>query len=75
MRRKAGMNLEQKKLERINELARKSRHDGLTPEEKEEQRLLREEYIAGFRRGFMQTMESVVVVDEKGNRRKLKKKK
>ena len=36
--------MDQKKIDRINELARKSRAEGLTPEEKEEQTQLRNEY-------------------------------
>ena len=38
-------------IERINELARKSRTEGLTPEEKAEQQKLRQEYIAGEKYG------------------------
>ncbi len=37
------------KIQRINELARQSRERELTPEEKAEQKALREEYIAAFR--------------------------
>ena len=36
-------------IERINELARKSRTEGLTPEEKAEQQKLRQEYIAAVK--------------------------
>ena len=42
--------MEQSRIDRINELARKSRtEEGLTPEEKEEQARLRQEYVAAFR--------------------------
>ena len=41
--------MEDKKIQRINELARQSRERELTPEEKAEQKALREEYIAAFR--------------------------
>ena len=41
--------MEQKKLDRINELARKSKVEELTEEEKLEQKALREEYIREFR--------------------------
>ena len=37
--------MDQKKLDRINELARKQKVEGLTEEEKEEQKLLRRAYI------------------------------
>lgn len=37
--------MEQPKLDRINELYRKSKAEGLTEEEKEEQKMLRKEYV------------------------------
>ena len=62
-------------IERINVLARKSRAEGLTPEEKEEQAKLRQQYIAGFRQGMTNTLENVYIVDEAGNKKKVEKKK
>ena len=41
--------MEKSKIERINFLAKKSREEGLTPKEKEEQAQLRQEYIESFR--------------------------
>jgi uncharacterized protein YnzC (UPF0291/DUF896 family) len=41
--------MEQKKIDRINELGRLSRSRGLTDEEKAEQAALREEYLTDFR--------------------------
>ena len=38
--------MNQEKINRINELARKSKSQGLTPAEKEEQKKLRTEYVA-----------------------------
>ena len=40
--------MEQKKIDRINELAKKMKTVGLTEEEKAEQAVLRREYIDGF---------------------------
>jgi uncharacterized protein YnzC (UPF0291/DUF896 family) len=51
------------KLARINELARKSKSAGLTAGEKEEQRELRQEYLANFRNSFRQQLESIHIVD------------
>ena len=44
--------LEKHKMNRINELARKSKSEGLSAEEKEEQESLRKEYIEKFREHF-----------------------
>ena len=42
--------MEKTKIDRINELARLSRERELTEQEREEQRLLREEYLAEVRK-------------------------
>ena len=61
-------------IKRINELAKKSKAEGLTDEEKAEQAKLRSEYIAAFRQGVQNTLSNVYVVDEKGNEKKLERK-
>ena len=64
--------MEQKKLDRINELARKSKTpEGLTPEEKDEQMILRQEYINLYKASLIAQLENTYIVDEKGNKRKL----
>ena len=60
------MNLEEK-IARINELYRKSKAEGLTEEEKKEQALLRQEYIANFRRNMKAQLDNIDVVDEDGS--------
>ncbi len=67
--------MEPKKIERINFLARKALAVGLTPEEKREQQALRAEYIAAYRRNLRAQLDNMVLVDENGNERPLKKKK
>ncbi len=62
-------------LDRINFLARKSREEGLTEAEKEEQARLRQEYIRGFRQGMQNTLDNVYIMDENGNKKKIEKKK
>ena len=62
------------KLERINALARLARERSLTAEETAERDALRKEYIAEWRRGAEQVLENTYLVDEKGNKRKLRKK-
>ena len=55
-----------KRLERINELAKKSREVGLTDAEKAEQQQLRAEYIAAFRQSFRQQLENTDIKYEDG---------
>ncbi len=62
------------KIDRINYLARKKKAEGLTPEELEEQAVLRKEYIEIWKRNVTQVVESVVIMDEDGNKRKITKK-
>ena len=64
----------QEKLDRINELARLKRGRALTPEEAEEQALLRREYLDEWRAGAVQVLENTYIVDENGIKHKLKKK-
>lgn len=59
--------MEQAKIDRINELAKKKKAGTLTPEEKVEQAQLREEYIEGYRRAICHHIEGIKLVDEDGN--------
>lgn len=63
--------MEKAKIERINYLARQSRIRELTPEEKQEQTILRNEYRASFRRGLMSELDRVYIVDQNGKEEKL----
>jgi len=51
--------MEQSKILRINELARKSKNEGLSPEEKKEQEILRREYIEAVKSNFRATLENI----------------
>ena len=62
-------------IKRINELYAKSKAEGLSDEEKAEQAELRQKYIKAFRQGMANTMENVYIVDEKGNKKKVEKRK
>ena len=53
--------MEKHKIDRINELARKKKSDGLTDEEAAEHAALRQEYIAGFRENMRQVLENKYV--------------
>lgn len=54
--------IDQKLIDRINELAKISKERELTNIEKEEQAKLRKEYLALFREGFKQRLDSIKVV-------------
>lgn len=60
-------------IRRINELAKKAKAEGLTPEELAERDALRKEYIAAVRRNLTAQLDNTYLVDENGNKRKLKK--
>ena len=66
--------MEQKKIDRISELTRISRTRELTDEEKEERMQLRQEYVEAFRASLISNLENTYIVDEKGNKTKIKKK-
>lgn len=53
--------MERIKIERINELAKKSREEGLTADEKLEQQVLRLEYLESVKRNFRATLENIEI--------------
>ena len=59
-------------IDRINELARKAKTVGLTPEENEERAVLRRAYIDSVVGDLRQQLDNTYIVDSKGNRRKLR---
>ncbi len=58
--------MDARKIQRINELARKSKQEGLTPSEKEEQRVLRAEYIASVRMNLKAQLDNIDIHQEDG---------
>lgn len=64
----------QKDIDRINELARKSKTEGLTDEEKAEQKKLRIKYINGFKASLESQLSGITIVNPDGSRHKVKKK-
>lgn len=67
--------MEQHKIDRINALAKKAKAEGLTMEEEAERDALRAEYVAAVRESLTAHLENTYVVDQQGNKTKLKKKK
>lgn len=65
---------EQQKLDRINELAKKQKAEGLSENEKSEQALLRKEYVEAYKRSLVAQLESTYYIDETGHKRKVTKK-
>ncbi|RCX20005.1 uncharacterized protein YnzC (UPF0291/DUF896 family) [Anaerobacterium chartisolvens] len=61
------------KIQRINELSRKSKVGSLTPQERDEQQQLRQEYISAFKGNLKATLDSIVLCDKEGNTKKLRK--
>lgn len=65
----------QEQINRINELARKSKSVGLNEDEKAEQAKLRRIYIDSFKESLVGQLENTYIVDEKGNKKKVQRKK
>ena len=63
--------MDQKKLDRINELARKSKVEELTDEEKIEQKALRDEYIKEFRASMRGILNNTTIVSPDGSKENL----
>lgn len=66
--------MEQYKIDRINELARKNKAQGLTPEELAERDALRREYIDAVKQSLVGQLDRTYYVDEQGRKTKLRKK-
>ena len=64
----------EKDIKRINELHHKSKKEGLTEEEKQEQQELRKAYIETMRGNVRAHLDNVVIQRPDGSREKLKKK-
>lgn len=67
--------MEQKKIDRINFLARKSKTpEGLTEEEKAEQAVLRREYIDSVKASLVGHLENTTIVRPDGSKEKVTRK-
>ena len=56
----------QEKIDRINELYRKSKAEGLTDAEKNEQAILRKEFIASIKKNVQSQLNNIDMVNEDG---------
>ena len=59
--------MNEEKIARINALARKSKAEGLTEEEKKEQALLRQEFIANVRNNLKAQLDNIDLVNPDGS--------
>lgn len=66
--------MNKEKINRINELARKSKEIGLTDSEREEQAALRREYIDSVKASLIGQLDNTYIVDVKGNKKKVERK-
>lgn len=62
-------------IDRINFLARKSREEGLSEQEKEEQQKLRRAYIDAYKQSLESQLDNTVILRPDGTKEKVKKKK
>ena len=58
--------MDSSRIDRINFLARKSKREGLTEEEKKEQAILRREYIAAIRMNVRTQLDNISIQEEDG---------
>lgn len=66
----------EQKIKRINELAHKSKTpEGLIPDEAEEQKKLRREYIDAFKLSLTSQLDNTYYINEQGKKTKLKRNK
>ena len=66
--------MEQKQIDRINELARKAKEGPLTEAEMEERALLRREYIDSVVGSLKGQLDNTYIMDKNGRKTKLRKK-
>ena len=66
--------MKQERIDRINELARKSKAEGLTAEETAERAALRQEYVAAVRANLEAQLDNTLIQEPDGTRHRLPKK-
>lgn len=61
------MGIDKKKIDRINELYRKSKAEGLTNAERSEQALLRREYVEAFKQNLRGQLNNIDIKEKDGS--------
>lgn len=67
--------MEQRKIDRINELAHKAKAEGLTPEETAERDALRREYIDSMKGSLRAQLDGMTIIRPDGTHEKVRPKK
>ena len=57
----------EERIQRINELYHKAKNEGLTDEEKQEQQILRKEFIDSFRRNLRGQLDNISIKEADGS--------
>lgn len=58
--------MKEEKIRRINELYHKSKSEGLTEEERKEQKILRQKYIEAFRENLRGQLNNISIKEKNG---------
>ena len=61
------MGISDEKIQRINELARRSKAEGLTEEEKKEQQFLRKEFLTSVRMNLKSQLDNIDILNKDGS--------
>ena len=61
------MGISDEKIQRINELARRAKEEGLTEEEKKEQQLLRKEFLTSVRMNLKSQLDNIDILNKDGS--------
>ena len=61
------MGISDEKIQRINELARRSKAEGLTEEEEKEQQLLRKEFLTSVRMNLKSQLDNIDILNKNGS--------
>ena len=61
------MGISDEKIQRINELARRSKAEGLTEEEKKERQLLRKEFLTSVRMNLKSQLDNIDILNKDGS--------
>ena len=61
------MGISDEKIQRINELARRSKAEGLTEAEKKEQQLLRKEFLTSVRMNLKSQLDNIDILNKDGS--------